>query len=202
MKKSIFGASVIGIIAFSAFTFNADTYKVDTKLSSLEWTGKKIGGEHNGTISLSSGSLMVQNNEVVGGALEVDMKSVKNKDVQDSTWRHKFDEHLMGPDFFDSEKFPKAKFEITSVTPIKDSKDRNFTHSVKGKLTIKDKTNEITFNAMVKSQDGKIACVATVIIDRTKFDIKYGSKIFFSDIGDKMVYDEFTLKFNVVATKQ
>ena len=75
------------------------------------------------------------------------------------------------------------------------------THTVKGMLTIKDKTNEITFDAVLKITETQASCTGTAVVDRSKFDVKYGSKSFFPDIGDKMIYDEFTLKFNVVAVK-
>ena len=89
----------------------------------------------------------------------------------------------------------------TSITSVKDAKQGGFTHTVKGNLTIKDKTNEISFDAVIKMEAGKIACTGTALVDRSKFDVKYGSKTFFPDIADKIIYDEFTLKFNVLAVK-
>jgi len=201
MKKVIYGIAATGIILLSAFISKEETYKADTKLSSLEWTGKKLTGEHSGTIMLSSGEIKVSNDAVTGGTFEIDMTTIVNKDIQDPQWKSKLEGHLKSADFFDTQKFTKAKFEITSVTPIKDAKNGDLTHYVKGNLTIKDKTNPIEFDAVIKIKDEKIACVGTAIIDRSKFDIKYGSKSFFPEIGDKIIYDEFTVKFNVVATK-
>ena len=94
-----------------------------------------------------------------------------------------------------------ATFVITSITPITNSKTEGATHNVKGNLTIKDKTNEINFDAAVKMEPGKITCIGNATVDRSKFDVKYGSKAFFPEIGDKIIYDEFTLKFNIVAIK-
>ena len=201
MIKTILGVTVIGMITLSAFTFKGDTYKVDTKASSMEWTGKKLTGEHNGTILLSSGEIEVTKDVVTGGKFEIDMTTIEDKDLQDPSWKSKLEGHLKSADWFDTQKFQKATFVITSVTPIKDAKDGGYTHTVKGNLTIKDKTNEISFDAVVKMADGKVACVGQATLDRSKYDIKYGSKTFFPEIGDKLIYDEFTVKFNVVATK-
>jgi polyisoprenoid-binding protein YceI len=202
MKKSILSAGVIAIIALASFkgTLSPDVYKVDTSLSSLEWTGEKVTGKHNGTIMLSNGTITSEKG-VLSGIFEVKMSSIVNKDVEDVQWKTKLENHLKGPDFFDTEKFPAAKFVTTSITPIKDAKEGDFTHKVKGNLTIKDKTNEISFDAVIKTEGNKIACVGTATIDRSKFDVKYGSKSFFPEIGDKMIYDEFQVKFNIVAVK-
>ena len=35
----------------------------------------------------------------------------------------------------------------------------------------------------------------------TKHDIKYGSGSFFDDLGDRMIYDEFTLKIHLQGSK-
>lgn len=201
MIKTILGAAVIGMITLSAFTFKGDTYKVDTKTSSMEWTGKKLTGEHNGTILLSSGEIEMTNDVVTGGKFEIDMTTIADKDLQDPAYKAKLEGHLKSADFFDVQKFAKATFVIISVTPIKEAQEGGYTHTVKGNMTIKDKTIEISFDAVIKMATGKVACVGQAILDRSKFDIKYGSKTFFPEIGDKLIYDEFTVKFNVVATK-
>lgn len=198
MKKTILGVAVIGMIVLSAFKMVNDTYKVDTKSSSLEWTGKKLTGEHTGTIHLSSGVVEMQNNTIKGGKFEIDMTSIDNKDLT-GEWKAKLENHLKSADFFDAAKFPKATFVVTSVKPLSAPKEGGFTHTIKGNLTIKDKTNEISFDAIVKIESGKVSCVGTASVDRSKFDVKYGSKTFFAEIGDKMIYDEFQLKFNIVA---
>ena len=198
--QAILGAAVIGMIALSAFTGKqTDVYKADTKLSSVEWFAEKVGGKHNGTILLSSGEIKSDKGKLSGN-FEVDMSSIANKDMQ-GEWAAKLEGHLKSADFFDAAKFPTAKFATTSITPIKDAKAGGFTHTVKGNLTIKDKTNEIVFDAVIKAEGNNMVVVGTATVDRSKFDIKYGSKSFFPEIGDKMINDEFTVKFNLVATK-
>ena len=203
MKKSI--TITASLFAFALMSFmgpkHTDVYKVDTKLSSLEWIGEKVSGKHSGTIKLSSGEIHSDHGTLTG-KFDIDMTSVANTDMEAGEYRTKLEDHLKAPDFFDAAKYPKSTFVVTSVTPIKDAKEGGMTHKVKGNLTVKDKTNEISFDSVIKTEGGKIACVGTAIVDRTKYDIKYGSKSFFPEIGDKMIYDDFKLKFNVVAIKK
>lgn len=201
MKKSITITALLFAFAFMSFApKHSDVYKLDTKLSSLEWTGEKVTGKHNGTLLFSSGEIH-NNHGTLTGKFEMDMTSIVNKDLEGES-KTKLENHLKSPDFFDVAKFPKATFVVTSVTPINDAKEGGMTHTVKGNLTIKDKTHPASFDAVIKTEGGKIACVGTTTVDRTKFDVKYGSKAFFPEIGDKMIYDEFKVKFNVVAVKQ
>jgi len=201
MKKTILGVAAIGMILLSAFTNgnHTEVYKVDTKTSSMEWFAEKVTGKHQGTIAFSTGEIKNDHGNL-SGTFEVDMTTIACTDLT-GEYKGKLENHLKSDDFFGSVKYSKAKFVSTSITPIKEAKDGGFTHTVKGNLTIKEKTNEITFDAVIKSEAGKIACVGTAVVDRSKFDVKYGSKSFFSDLGDKAIYDEFKLKFNVVAVK-
>ena len=191
---------VFALMSFVSSNLKTDIYKVDTKLSSLEWYAEKVTGKHNGTIMFAGGEISEDHGKYTG-SFEIDMKTIEDKDMSKEEMRKKLESHLKSADFFDAEKFPKSNFIITSVTPIQNVKDPGFTHTVKGMLTIKDKTNEISFDVTIKNQDNKISCVGSAIVDRSKYDVKYGSKTFFEDIGDKMIYDEFTLKFNIIAVK-
>ncbi len=202
MKTTILLTVTLAAFTLMAFTgkkLHTDVYKVDTKLSSLEWYAEKVSGKHNGTIMFANGTIANDHGNL-SATFEVDMTSIVCTDLT-GEYKTKLENHLKADDFFGSAKYPKAKLVTASITPIKDAKESGFTHTVKGNLTIKEKTNEITFDALIKSEAGKISCVGTAVIDRSKFDVKYGSKSFFPEIGDKMIYDEFKLKFNVVATK-
>ncbi len=201
MKKTIFGMAAVAAIALSSFTGSrhSEVYKVDTTISTLEWFAEKLTGKHNGTLKISSGSI-INDHGKLSGTMEVDMTSIACTDL-DTVWGPKLVKHLKSEDFFNTAKYPTSKFVITSITPVTGVKEGGFTHNVKGNLTIKDKTNEISFDALIKSEGNKIVCIGTAVVDRSKFDVKYGSKSFFPEIGDKMIYDEFKLKFNIAAVK-
>ncbi|NML64997.1 YceI family protein [Hymenobacter sp. RP-2-7] len=177
------------------------TYKLQPQLSTLGWEGKAVTHGHNGTMQFTGGDLEVRGNMVVGGMATVDMKSLKATDITDSGNHAKFVGHMTSDDFFGAEKFPTSTFKITSVTPLAgapaDSKTPNAT--ITGDMTIKGVTNRISFPAAVGVKNGVASASGKVTIDRTKYGLKYGSKTFFDSIGDKAIYDEFTLDFNVIA---
>jgi polyisoprenoid-binding protein YceI len=203
MKKTILLSALLAgmvLAAFKPVTRHTDVYKVDTKASTLEWFASKKSGNHNGTVNYNSGEIHNDHGNL-SGSVEVDMNTIRNSDVSDETYKAKLEGHLKSADFFDVAKFPKATFVITSVTPVKESKTEGATHNVKGNLTIKDKTNPISFDAVIKMEPGRIMCTGSAIVDRAKYDVKYGSKAFFPEIGEKIIYDEFTLQFNIVAVK-
>lgn len=197
MKKTITTAAVLSTLMFTAFVQkHADVYNVDTKASSMEWFAEKITGKHNGTINFSSGNI-TNNHGILATTLEIDMNSIVCTDLS-GEYKTKLENHLKSDDFFSSAKYPKAKFVSTSITAMKEPKN-GFTHIVKGNLTIKEKTNEISFDATIHMEENKIVCTGTAVVDRSKFDVRYGSKSFFPEIGDKMIYDEFKVKFKVIA---
>ncbi|MDO7848624.1 YceI family protein [Hymenobacter sp. M29] len=167
------------------------------QLSSLGWLGKKVGGQHTGTINLKEGTVQVKGSQIVGGTFVADMASLKNTDLTDADYNAKLVGHLKSDDFFGVEKNPTATFVITSIKPLKgDAAGNNAT--VTGNLTIKGKTNPLSFPAKVGVKNGVAAASGTATIDRSKYDVKYGST-FFGAAADKAIDDNFTLTFNVIA---
>lgn len=177
-------------------TRKAVTFNVDVKKSTLAWHGKKVTGEHNGTVELNKGNLIFDGKNLTGGFIEVDMASIKNLDVADEGYRNKLVSHLKSDDFFNVEKYPTTTLKITKVTP-----KGGTNYDVTGDLTVRGKTAPVTFPATVTLDGNNATATATVVVDRSKYDVKYGSKSFFENIGDKMIYDEFDLKVKLVATK-
>lgn len=166
----------------------AESQKVDVAKSSVKWLGKKVTGEHTGTVSIKEGSLELTKGKVTGGKVVIDMNSLVNTDIADAGMNGKLVGHLKSDDFFGVEAFPTAELVITKVD------GNNFS----GNLTIKGTTNPTSFTATA-SKDGKnIVYKGTITIDRSKYNVKYGSKSFFDNLGDKVIYDEFTLEFNLV----
>ncbi|MFD1466850.1 YceI family protein [Hymenobacter caeli] len=199
MKKILFPA-LLALAALVAPAANAQTaYKLQPQLSTLGWEGKAVTHGHNGTIQFTSGDLLVKNDMVVGGTTTVDMKTIKATDIKEAEQQAKFVGHMSSDDFFGADKFPTATIKLVSVTPIKGAAATANNATIVGDMTIKGVTNRITFPAKVGVKGGVAAATGKVTIDRTKFGLKYGSKSFFDSIGDKAIYDEFTLDFNVIA---
>ena len=194
MKTIKFFGLLVLAIAFSTATF-AGSQKVDTAKSTVKWLGKKVTGEHHGTISVKEGFLEVSNSKVTGGKVVIDMNSIVDEDLTDAEWNAKLVGHLKSDDFFGVATYPTAEFVLTKA----ENTGNNYKFS--GNLTIKGITNPVSFTA-VSSKEGKSSVYkGTLIIDRSKYNVKYGSKSFFDNLGDKVIYDEFTLDFSLVVSE-
>ena len=172
------------------------TLTVKPDASKVEWFAEKVTGAHNGLVSLKSGTIEVNNERMTGGSFTIDMTTINTTDL-DGGSKKKLDGHLMSKDFFNVSEFETADFKITKVEALKS--DDGFNQTITGDLTIKGITNEVSFPASVKMTEGKLAAYGEMTVDRTKFDIKYGSASFFESIGDKAIMDEFVLKISLGA---
>lgn len=177
----------VALVALVSFTVNAQTKKIDVAKSGIEWTGKKVTGQHNGTINLQSGALVFKGKVLKGGTFTVDMTTINTTDLS-GKGKESLDGHLKADDFFGVEKHKTATLVFTNIS----GKGKGL-YTVTGDLTIKGITKPITFDITVKGNTAS----TSLKVDRTKYDIKYGSGSFFSDLGDKTINDEFELKVNL-----
>lgn len=191
-NKNLILSLFASFIFLASFTvLKDDVYTVNIEKSSIDWSAKKVVGGHVGAVKISSGTLIYNEKGLKGGSFVMDLANLTSDN-------ERLTGHLKNDDFFSVDKHPSAKFEITKVTPA--GTDRV---NITGNLTIKGITHPITFPASVKQQKGVIVAVASgVKVDRTKYDIKFRSKSFFGDIGDKAIDDEFELNINLSANKK
>ncbi|MEY5068520.1 MAG: hypothetical protein RLZ47_382 [Bacteroidota bacterium] len=199
MKKIISTLSIVNI-AFLSMSFinpvKESSFKVDVQKSNIAWNGKKVAGQHSGNIKLSGGTLNLNDGKLSNGSFNINMNSITCTDLQ-GEWADKLVGHLKADDFFGVEKFPTSSFVITKVSPASAG-----TVNISGNLTIKGITKAISFPASMSVSGNTLTASAKgVKVDRTKYDIRYGSKSFFDSIGDKAIDDEFTLDITLVATK-
>jgi polyisoprenoid-binding protein YceI len=169
-------------------------FMVNTNKSLINWTGKKITGNHTGTIHLSAGNLEVEDGKIVGGNFDIDTHSIAVTDIEDPATNAQFAGHLFTDDFFAVDKFPTANFTIINATAI----DGN-SCKIDGLLTIKGITHSLSFNAKVDIQENTVSAAGEIIVDRTKYGIKYGSGNFFKGLGDTLIHNDFALDLNLVA---
>jgi|APTNR8051073442_1049403.scaffolds.fasta_scaffold09244_5 polyisoprenoid-binding protein YceI len=195
MFKSFFKIAMITFASVSLL--NAADFKVDKNATKLKWHAEKVTGEHEGYVDVKSGNLGYNNGMITNGKFAINMKSITCIDIEDEGYNSKLVNHLKSDDFFSVEKHPEATFNILKV------ESEGNTQNITGNLTIKGITQKITFPAVVTEEGNKITAKATIKIDRSKFDIKFRSKSFFDleALGDKMIYDEFTMTLNLVAKK-
>ncbi len=174
-------------------------YQVETSKSKIHWTGKKVTGEHTGTLALFGGEVHSSGDELLAANVKMDMNSIVCTDLTNEQWNKKFVDHLKSDDFFSVEKFPEAVFMVTEFKSMNPDENGN-NYEVKGLLTIKGISNEITFPARVDVSGAEITALGSATIDRTKYDIRYGSGSFFKGLGDNMIYDDFEITFELVAS--
>ncbi len=175
------------ILAITIASFTSVSEKsVNVKDSSVTWKGYKVTGSHEGTINLSEGSLMFDDGNLIGGNFTIDMTSIAVTDLEAGSGE-KLEAHLKSDDFFGVSNHKKAMFKINTVDGKKG------TYRVYGDLTIKGITKPATFQMMVKDN----TATASFQVDRTKYDIKYGSASFFDGLKDKAIYNDFDLIVNL-----
>ena len=188
------------LLAFAPAMHGDGKYQVDVSKSTIEWIGKKLTGEHSGTLSLKSGEIVIGGHAISSANFEIDMTTISSTDLKGETAEDLIN-HLKADDFFGTEKFPTASIVMLSASPLTNDNNGN-NYSIKATLTMKDIANEITFPARVNIGDKQVTLKANVIFDRTKWGIKYKSKTIFDDLGDKFIYDDIELKISIVANLQ
>ena len=195
--KTIRKTSLILMAIFSLAIVKANDSVKDGKVSvnaeksEITWLGEKVTGEHRGTIDIKEGSLEIKGGELTGGNFTIDMTTITNTD-QEGEYKGKLEGHLKSDDFFGVAKHPTASLSITKIAKKGDS------YAITADLTIKGITNSIQFKAQMVDLKGFYNINATIVIDRSKYDVRYGSGSFFDNLGDKTIYDEFTLTVKLV----
>jgi polyisoprenoid-binding protein YceI len=177
----------VAIIALISFATNAQTKKINVEKSNITWLAKKVTGQHEGTISLKEGALILKDGKLTGGKFVMDMTSINTTDL-DGDMKENLDGHLKSDDFFSTAKNPTATLVFKTIAD-----KGNGTYTVTAELMIKKITNPVTFDINVSDA----GATTKLIIDRTKYDIKYKSGNFFENLGDKVIYDNFDLTINL-----
>lgn len=163
-------------------------FSVTTENSELVWTGSKVTGKHFGNISISDGSVLLEDGNLVAGKFTVDMTSLSVTDIEDEETNGQLKGHLLSADFFDVENYNDATLSVRGSEG----------NVVNGDLTIKGITNPVSFPVtLVENEDGTAVLSGTLTVDRTLYEIKYGSASFFDNLADKAISNEFTLDFTI-----
>ena len=164
-------------------------FKIVSTQSNIDWVGKKVTGAHNGTIAIKEGEIILNDGKLTGGRFTIDTTSIKILDVTDPATNAQFYGHLASEDFFSSEKYPEAFLDITSVSG----------NHVEGDLTIKGIMHPVGFDVMVNIKDNVLTATAKLVIDRTKYGMRFRSGNFFKDLGDTLIYNDFELNVSITA---
>jgi polyisoprenoid-binding protein YceI len=170
-------------------------FEIVSAQSNINWTGKKVTGTHNGTIAIKSGSLGLQDGKLSEGNFIIDTTSILILDITDPATNAQFAGHLFSEDFFATDKFPEATFKITAVDFT--SEDSTL---ITGDLSIKGITHPVIFAADIQINGNTLTASGKIFIDRTKYNMKFRSGNFFTNLGDTLIYNEFELDVNLTAS--
>jgi polyisoprenoid-binding protein YceI len=195
---------LLAIILLSNFSYKGPTViPVDLKQSKLIWTGFYLFnfGEHRGTVELSKGEFLVENQTLTGGHFDINMKTIKNLDMPAEDGGKDLTKHLMSQDFFSVDQFPLARFEITKIEPVKDVRSGVVNYEITGDLMIKETKNSLTFPAWIIVSEKSVEAKARFKFDRTKWNIRYSSGKFFDDVGDGAISDAIAIELDLVAKR-
>jgi polyisoprenoid-binding protein YceI len=164
-------------------------FNIVSAQSNIDWVGRKVTGAHNGTIAVKEGSLTLTDGNLTGGRFVIDTTAIHILDVTDPATNAQFAGHLASDDFFSSEKYPEATLDITSVSGF----------HIEGDLTIKGITHPIGFNATVDINGDILTATGKLVVDRTKYEMRFRSGNFFKDLGDTLIYNDFDLNVSITA---
>lgn len=192
--KKLFFLPLLAMLAFAAQAQN--NYNLNTSTSVVAWTGYKVTGKHTGTVKIKGGTVQFTNGVLTAGTFEMDMNSINCTDLE-GEYAGKLVGHLKSDDFLGVASYPTATFVITRAIP----QDTKGNYKIIGNMTIKGTTKEVKFFASAMESNGSVNASGKITVDRSEYNMKYGSGSFFDGLGDKTIYDEFDLQVALVAGK-
>lgn len=176
---------------------NATSVSLNTEESTLTWNGYKalVDSAHEGTLDVSEGEFLVEEDQLVGGNFTLDMTTINVTDLEGGL-KSGLEDHLNSPEFFNSAEFQEGSFEITNVTPIQEN---GATHQISGNLTLKEITKNITFKANVEGLDTEeITATADFNIDRQEWEIGHSEEPSVLDqVKDNALQNEIRIRLDL-----
>ncbi len=191
------GSNPNGVAAASLRDGN---YAIDIKASRLEWIGRNINKRHNGAIAIAGGELTLHNGRPAKGRIEVDMRSIRDFDLEEESWNSLLIRHLKSDDFFAVDRFPTARFELTGWEPLTEATPGTPNGVAIGLLTIKNTARPVGFPADISPEvDGSLRAHAAFDIDRTLWNVNYGSGRLYERLGMHLVHDLISIELFIAA---
>lgn len=182
-----------GVVANASYTI--------TPSSKIEWEGSKTllaNYVDRGILMVKEGSAVVKDGIITSGEVIFDMNSITALSTGKQQGQDMLSNHLKSDAFFDTTKYPISTFVLKEAVRTGNAQN-SFDYTLKGDLTIKGITNPVELPARVYSQSGEVHVDAVVTLDRTKWDIRFGSGKFFKDLADNVIDDMFTVTFSLNA---
>ncbi|WP_290796400.1 YceI family protein [Flavihumibacter sp. UBA7668] len=171
-------------------------FQLHTASCVINWTGKKILGLHTGTIQVQKGTIAFEQDQLNAATIEIDMRSILVTDMEEEKSRNEFSGHLKHVDFFDVANHPIADWKFVIAEEM-----GNNQYKLEGILTIKDISHPVEFIASIERFTDMVHVLGEIHVDRTRYNIRYGSGKYFNELGDKLIHDKFVLQFKLIGNK-
>jgi polyisoprenoid-binding protein YceI len=177
------------------FPKDAVELQADLESSKIEWLGTKPTGTHFGTLSILEGSIFIKDGKLLGGEFTMDMNSIDVLDIEAPEMKVKLAGHLKSADFFYVDSFPTSNFKFSSALPYESSEEITEgvvpTHRIEGNLTLRGVSRKISFPANIEITGSTVKGITPqFVINRTEWNVNYGSKSIFDNLKDNFIHDE------------
>ena len=185
MRKQITILVIAFITTFIATGQTKDQkVKLNLSTSSIHWYGYYLFyfGGHDGTVQFKEGVFIHDNGKLTGGSFTIDMTTISSTDIESKEGRDNLDEHLKNEDFFETNKHPLAKIDITEVYYETETRVKIYAN-----MTIKGVTKPVNLRADIDIPNKKIT--TKFKIDRTRWGIKYNHDVKDSAISDAIGFE-------------
>jgi polyisoprenoid-binding protein YceI len=157
--------------------------------SKIEFVGSKVTGKHDGGFRQFSGNIDLVGNKAEASQVTIDIEM--NSVFTDADGLTK---HLQTGDFFEVEKYPRASFVSTRITP--DAAKGAEVYTVTGDLEMRGVKKTISFPTTIKISPETVAVDAEFVINRKDFGIVYAGK------ADDLIRDEVVMKLNLRSSRR
>lgn len=175
------------------------SYRIDEAHSAIAWAGRNPNTKHDGILHINGGTITVENGMPVG-TVEIDMQRIENHSLRGDDLQPVLIAHLKSDDFFFSDRFPTATFVIRSARARETLLLGAPNLDIQGELTLRGMTAGLDLAAAVsQADDGTITAWAQLELDRTRWNIIYGSARFFEHLGMHLVFDLISIDIHIVA---
>ena len=176
-------------------------YQIDTNQSMIEWFGRNPNTKHFGTVRISRGQIQIENSNMTG-TVEIDMDSIENINLEGDELQPVLVSHLKSDDFFLVKVFPKAKFIINGGKLAEEPHLSSPNYEVSGTLELRGTRADIAFaSTIAPADDNGLVAEAHFDIDRTRWNVIYGSTRFFENLGMHLVFDLISFQVRIVANR-
>jgi polyisoprenoid-binding protein YceI len=182
-KTMIFALIAKALLLISTQVFAKETYDVDVNHAQVIWHANHFGfSKPAGKFSDIKGKIIFDEKKPENSSVEVEIKIASL-----TTGLKKFDEHLLGEDFFNEAKYPNAKFISNKIQITKRNQAKIYGEltlcGVKKDIVLDANLNKIGINQF--SQKKTIGISAKAKINRSDFGIDFG----LPGIGNQVVLD-------------